>query len=812
MKLSVNWLKQFVPDFDNDETAEISRKLSSSLAEVDKFYDICKELDNILAGEIKELITHPEFNVKIAVVDVGTESNLEIVCGASNIKIGNIVPVCLVGGTVYDPKDTTKTVTIEEKEMNGKKSEGMLCSEKELGIGDDHTKVFILPDDTPKGTNIAAILKDTVIEIENKALTHRPDCFCHLGIAREIAVQNKFKFKGESLLQVPIKTANKPLTVEVKDEVSCKRYSVVVISDVKIKNSPLWLQSRLIAAGMRPINNIVDISNYIMLEMGQPTHAFDYDKIEDNKLVLRKAKKGESITTLDGVERKLDDGMLVNTDGKGVIGIAGVMGGKNSEISASTNTIILQVENFEMFNIRRTTRILGLRTEASTRFEKGLDPNLVGDAMNKFVEMIIDIAGGEIASDVIDIYPNKEENKEFYTDLIKINNFLGIKAERAELIEILNALGIEIIENLDSEPQINPEGVKIDPIKVRIPTIRRDINIKEDLYEEIIRIYGYENIPFELPARDLKPPVKNQRFELEKKLVSMLTASGSDQVFLYSFAGEELYNKVGLDYDDNLKILNPISHEHTFFQDTLVPAILEKVGLNTQRFEKQDIFVISKVVLKAMDNENGIHIQPKFITGAISSREDNLFLKAKGKIELILKSIGLSNIRYENLAGKVPFKKAKLFHPNKSAIIYSGEEQIGIIGYIYPTAIQNLGITKDTVGYELNFDILSILSKENVSYKKIYNFPEVFRDISFWIDEDILIQDIKSVFEGLELDILSKIEVGEIYRSKDKDGKKSITLNITLQSSERTLNEAEINEAIETITEKLTSKLEIDLR
>jgi phenylalanyl-tRNA synthetase beta chain len=811
MKLSVNWLKQFVPEFDNDEVDQIAERMSIALTEVEAIYEVADKLENIYAGEILEIVPHPKRD-KIRVVNVRIGSNeekgYEILCGASNIKVGNIVPVAVPGAKVYDATEEGKTLEIGEKDIAGVVSHGMLCSQKELGIGDDHSGIYILPDQTEIGTDIRNIIYDTVIEIENKGLTHRPDCFAHVGIAREIAVQNSLHFQAPEESQLPVQTLDIELSANNKEPLLCKRYSMIAISDVKIGESPLWLKIRLQAAGMRPVNNIVDITNYVMLETGQPSHAYDYDKIKGHKLTMRQAQEGEKVTTLDGDQRDLMPGMLVNCDEEKIVGIAGVMGAQNSEISNSTKTIILQVENFEMFGIRRTTRELGLRTEASTRFEKGLDPNNVGPSMLKLVEMITDIAGGEVASEIIDIYTSQEEPKEIKFRLSEVKKRIGLDIQLEKILEILENLGLTILTDrksieLDSE------------IELKIPTFRRDLNISEDIVEEIIRIYGYDRLDFELPKRYIKPIIRNKKFEIEKKITKSLAASGFSEIYSYAFVGEDLYKKCLISVDDNVQIRNPLSPELEYFRDTILPSLIQKASINSKRFEKINIFEISKVAYQKKDPETDMNIQPKMLAALSTDRkeDEDIFQNLKTHLVTVLFDLGIQNVRFENVNGEIPFKKTRLFHPRKTALIYAENEQIGIIGIVNPVIADNFEIDSNISAFEINIDLVAQIADEKTEYKALSQYQEVYRDISFWISESIEVGEIVGDLYDLDKEKIIEISVSDVYRDdKKRAGEKSVTLEITLQSMENTLSEKEITDLMDTITNTLNKKFKAETR
>jgi phenylalanyl-tRNA synthetase beta chain len=547
-----------------------------------------------------------------------------------------------------------------------------------------------------------------------------------------------------------------------------------------------------------------------MLEYGQPMHTYDYDKIEGSSLTLRQAEDGETIVTLDGEERELKSGMLVNEDDKKIVGIAGIMGAKNSEVTNKTKNILLQVENFEMYSIRRATRELGLRTEASKRFEKGLDPNLVDITIHRGIEMLSDITGGEIASKIIDIYPEEDKPIKIYFETKKVKSRLGIDIEKEEIKNILTKLGLKIIKDEELEEDGSSK------LTLEIPTFRRDLNIEEDLLEEIVRIYGYHNIPFSLPERDLTPNVKNKRFEIERKLTRNLIETGSQEIYSYAFVGEELYNKARLDIDNNIKLKNPLSPELMYYRNTILPSIIEKSVNNQNNFNKQDLFEISKIAVNKVDQDTGIYLQPKLIAGLLAGdeekRKNELFRKLKGKINFALNEIGIKDIRYDNLNNQKPFSKAKIFHPNKSALLYIDDIQIGIAGYLHPEVIDNFEIDLITVGYELNFDLLAENTSKKTNYTPVSNLPEVRRSLSAWFNDTLEIREIKNKILELNIDILKSILITDIYKKDDKDDKKSISIEFKLQSDTHTLEEDEINSVMEEIQNKLISSFNANLR
>lgn len=782
MLISKKWLEQYLPEGFGLSDEELQERISVSLAEVEEIKDMGAELKNIVTGEIKEIKSLPKSSkLKLVTVDTGTSRKRTILCAATNISEGAIVPVALPGGTILNPKQEIgeqTPIVIKEAVIAKVKSQGMLCSQKELGVSDDHTGIWILPDEVEVGEDFVKLLQDTILEIENKSLTHRPDCFSHVGIAREISaiVKTLFDYKETEETLVPTKTL--PLVVKVEDNKLCKRYTAISIQGVKIKKSPLWLQLRLLACGIRPINNIVDATNFVMLDLGQPLHAFDYNKLKTPRIIVRTAKVSEKITTLDDEERELGNTHLLICDPSSPVGIAGVMGGKNSEIDKRTTDIVIESANFEMYNIRRTSQELGLRSEASTRFEKGLDPNLTLPALRRVVQLIIEIAGGEIASELIDLYPTEETEKEIEFETTDVPRLLGIDITKEEIITVLDSLQLEIV---------SPEA-SATRIKTKIPTFRRDLNIKEDILEEIGRIYGYDKFTPTLPQHDLKSAKQNQRREFEKQAKLLLSALGFDEIYTYSFTGEDQYQKTLLQIGDCLKLKNPVSPDLSYMRTSIVPSLLEKVAPNLVKFDEISIYESSKVYLKQKD-EQGLPQQPKHITGLMSKDipEEDLFLKLKGKIQEFLNKINIENIKFEKGS------EEKYLHPKQQAKIRSGNTQIGLLGLLHPRVRKNWEIKQNTVLFTLYFDKLFELIRPQREYTKISKYPVVKRDLSFWIDEKQEASNILETLFGSRTTFITNIEIIDIFKDNKQRTRKSIAVKITLQSKKGTLTEDQIN-------------------
>lgn len=799
MYLSYKWLKQYLPEIPDLVDKELQDRITSSLAEVEETKTLGENLSKIVVGDIKKIKPHPGSDKNsVLVVDTGDKRSKTIVCSAKNIKEGQKVPVALPGGQVLHPKDNLgeqKVLSVKEVEIKGEKSQGMLCSLKELGLSDDHEGIWILSEDTEVGTDLVEHIQDVTIEIENKSLTHRPDCFSHLGIARELSAIFRTPFKYEESDEPLIPTKSLPLVVKVQDQKLCKRYTAIVLQGIKVKESPLWLKLRLLACGVRPVNNIVDATNYIMLDMGQPLHAFDYEKLSAPRIIVRTAKRGEKIETLDGKKRDLNSTHLLICDPEQAIGVAGVMGGANTEISNSTKDIIIESANFEMYNNRRTGKELGIRSEANTRFEKGPDPNITLPALVKAVELILEIAGGEIASEVIDIYPEEVKETEIDFEIGNISKLLGIDVSKEQSIDIFKSLHFEII---------SPEA-STNSLKLKVPTFRRDLLIEEDLLEEVARIYGYDQFEPSLPSRDLTPAPQNLERIFERKVKTTLSSLGFDELYTYSFSGEESYSKTLLDTKNCLKLKNPVSPELEYLKNSLIPNLLEKVVINQANFDTLNIYELSRAYQKELSTE-GIPNQPKNIAGLISKNadEEELLLSLKELLAEFFEKIIIYNVTFERT------KNIDYLHPSQQWFMKSKNKVIGHIGNIHPLVKANWDIKANTTIFVLDFQTLFDLQGKKRKYKQVPKYPQVTRDLSFWIDRSIEASVIEEKLMNIKSKNIASIRIRDIYKTTKKKDKKSITIQIVLQSKTHTLTEKDITEDMKLVAqavEKMKGKI-----
>jgi phenylalanyl-tRNA synthetase beta chain len=810
MLISHKWLKNYLPELDRFSTATIAESLTISLAEVEQIFPIRQELSNIVIGEVIEVKKH-ENSDKLSICQVTTDGNnrLQIICGAPNVKEQIKVAVCLPGGKVYaDTKG--ETTAINTTTIRGVESFGMICSERELGIGDNHTGIMILEDNLPIGDDLTDLLKDWVYEIENKSISHRGDCFSHTGIARELSAILAIDFLEDTTAPESIlpSGSGKKLNIEISvNKDLCKRFSALLIENIVIKDSPIWLKARLSSVGERSINNVVDITNFVMLDKGQPLHAYDYDKLIGNKLIVRKAKNNEKVKTLDGIERTLDNTMLVISDEKNVEDIAGIMGGHNSQISSETNTILLEAANFDMYNIRRSSRQLGLRSEASTRFEKGIDQNLTVPTIRSAYTLISDLTGGEVSDEIFDYYPEPTLQKTVEIDVKLINRLLTTDFTKYEIIDLLKRLQVSLHEQENSdgaEPNLETQTL----LTFVIPSFRKDLNIKEDLVEEVARIYGFKNISPKLPEKDLTPAKIYNRSQLFRLFTNSLSALGFTEVKSYSFIGESDISKSNLNPSDNIKLSNSLAPELKYVRNSIIPSMLSIIKKNQPKYTNAKIFEINRIVEKKL-NQDGIHIQPWTITLAINHKVDdnNAFQETKGITEYLAKLLNIT-FKYKNLTSGN--KYVKTFHPYQSAEIFVESEQIGFIGLLHPEVIYNNELQGLVSVAEINLDKLLPYVNQQKTYKSLPNFPETNRDLSFWIPNKVSYQDVEHTINKLNLELLVAITLKDTYTNEE--GNTSYTITLTFSSNEKTLTDTEVDKLEGFIAKELQTKLDLKLR
>ncbi len=799
MKLPVKWLAEFV---DIDVQAKTyAEKMTMSGSKIETIEYLGEEIKNVVVGKITHIEKHPNADkLQICMLDVGGASDLQIVTGAKNVAVGDYVPVAL------DNSKLPGGIEIKAGKLRGVDSFGMLCSFNELGMtvnnfpGAAEDGILILDDSFAPGTDIceAVGLDDTVFEFE--ITPNRPDCLCVIGLARETAATFSLPLKikkpqvkgcGESI--------DGRVSVTVKDKELCRRYTAAVVCDVDIKPSPKWMRERLHAAGVRPINNIVDITNYVMLEYGQPMHAFDFACIQDGDIIVRRANKGETLETLDGQSRELRDNMLVIADKRGPVAVAGVMGGANSEITDTTTTVIFESAVFDAPSVRITARNLGMRTDASSRFEKGLDPRNTMPAIERACQLVEELGAGRVLSGFVDVDNSDAELRrvEFAPD--RINALLGTKISREDMVKYLTTLGFEI-----------------DGDYVVVPSWRADVEAHADVAEEVARLYGYDRITSApLFGKNMEGGYdKEQMFG--RSLSAISRAFGYSECVSFSFINPKNFDLLALSEDDALRkvvrIKNPLGDETSVMRTTMLPSILELLGRNySYRNAEARLFEIGSVYLPALD-ENGTVLseklpeeRPAFVLGEYG--KDSSFFTLKGAVETILSSLSVGDVSF------VAEKTLKSWHPGQTARVYSGDKFLGIIGTVHPKVSSAFGI--DAPAYVAELDMHTMFECINVSetYRPLPKFPATTRDIAVVCDKNIPVADIEKCIKKAIPDILESIELFDIYTGAQvEDGKKSVAYSIRLRSEDHTLKDSEADSAVAAALSELSVALGASLR
>lgn len=780
MFLSLNWLKDFVDVPRSIAPEELGRLLTLHTVEVEKTERQSDKYKNVVVGKILEIKPHPNADkLRLALVDIGRDK-LEVVCGAPNIEVGQLVPVALVGAVLPNGME------IKPAEIRGVKSNGMLCAEDELGLGEDHNGIIILKG-AKVGQSFADYLKldDVVFEVDNKSITHRADLWSHYGMARDISAFLDCKFneyKPEIKILKPKKTEFK-INVKVEDFKLCSRYMAIGLAGVKVEESPQWLKARLLAVGMRPINNIVDVTNYVMLELGQPLHAFDKNFID--KIIIRRAKSGEVIETLDEEKRKLEPDMLVIANAKTPVAVAGVMGGADSGINEKTTEIIIESANFDFNFIRKTAQKLALRTESSMRFEKGLDPNLTELGLARAVELILKLCpGSRVAANLVDEKKFKLNQGPIDFSLAWLNDRIGEEFSVKQVKKILEKLGFNIKE-------------KNNNFSVTIPTWRavRDIKIAEDVVEEIARVYGYNNIKPVMPKVAIAQPNLNQEKIIERKIKNILSlGAGMCETYNYSFVNEEQIKKIHFNLAETVKLANPLNDDMTLLRPSLEIGLLENIKNNQANEERVALYEIGGIFLNRPDTDTGLLFQEKQLAMIFAENgEVDLFRKIKGMIEYLADELNL----------KIKFEPDKY-----GAKIFANNLEIGWAGEIAKTTSQAFGVKKDAAYAEISLNKLYNVAKNNQikQYEEPAKFPPAIRDLAFVVKEEILYNNIKELIINFS-DLIKQAELFDVYQGdKLGAGKKSLAFHIIYQA-DKTLISGEVDE----VQDKLIKHLEKEI-
>ena len=649
---------------------------------------------------------------------------------------------------------------------------------------------------------IEKIGNDYVLDID--VLPNRAhDCLSHIGIAREVAIVSSLKFKVQSLKlseDRSLKTEDF-VEVEVKDSELCPRYTARVITDIKVGPSPKWLKERLEAVGQQSINNIVDATNYVAFEIGQPLHAFDAEKLTGKKIIVRRAKKGEKITTLDNEKCDLDNDVLIIADSKDPIAIAGIKGGKKAEIDKNTKTIILESANFNLHNVHKSSRKLGIATESSLRFEHGLDPNLASEAIDRLAGLIQKIANGKIAKGMIDIYPEKLRPCKIGVGLFKVNNLLGVKISEKEVIRIFNSLGFK-------------NKKRIDRLIVEVPTRRLDIEISEDLIEEVGRIYGYEKISSKPPLGILVSAKPDDSRSLRNKVKDVLEGLGLSEVYNYSFIGEEDLKKLKQSPKNYIELENPLSLDLKYLRRDLIIGLLKNTRDNFRHFGEGRLFELGKVYLKD---------EKMMLAGIIwrKTNERELFYEIKGIVDGLLNKLGISNQWYDDIKATSEWGDKAFWHSGISAEIKIGNEEIGFVGAINPEILSKFGINPAKIGgaggsaaaFNLDFELLLKLINEELIYQHPSKYPAVIRDIAVLVNRGDRVVDVLNVINSVGGELVRDVDLFDMYEGGEMPrDKKNLAFHIVYQSDERTLTDKEIDKIHNRIVREVSKKMGWEVR
>ncbi len=799
MKASREWLEEY-SDIDV-KTTELGDILTMAGQKVEEIIQKGKDIKNVVVGKILKIEKHPDADkLVITEVDVGGET-LQIVTGANNIKIGDIVPIA------KDGAELPGGVKIKTGKLRGIESCGMMCSVGELGFdiadypGQIEHGIMILDKslENKLGENIVDILnlKEEIIDFE--ITPNRPDCLSIEGLGRETAVAlgKKFKNPRENLDKLKVETKEKleGLKVDIEAPDLCYRYVARVVKNVKIQESPEWLKRRLKACGVRSINNIVDITNYVMLELGQPMHAFDINSIEGKHITVRRAKTKEKITTLDDVERTLDENDLVISDDKKAVAIAGVMGGQNSEIEETTKTVVFESAVFYGGAVRKTAKKVGLRTESSSRFEKGLSAENALRAANRAVELVVMLNAGEEVEGKIDNYPTKQKINKIKLEPEKINNLLGTKIAKGQMIEILQNLGLKIENDI-----------------ITVPYYRMDLEQMADIAEEVLRFYGYDKLETTLIKADTTIGIRNKEQKIEQKIRQILKISGLSEIYTYGFINEKELDKSNILEElkkEAICIKNPLSDDYKYMRPSTIPSMLNVLNFNlNQKNPEAKLFDISRSYKNTGNKiENGEVPEEEKILSIGMYGENLDFYVLKGLVENILEEVSIN--RYEIQKEQTN----KSYHPGRCANIKIGIDTIATFGEVHPEVLQNYDIEKRIYLAEINITKLTKYSRSNKKYEEIAKFPAVERDLAVIVAEEIEAGQIEKTIVKKAKKVLEEVKVFDIYRSeKLGEGKKSIAYALKFRDRNKTLNDEEIDEIMKNIITELHKNFGAELR
>lgn len=795
MLVPIKWLKDYV-DIKVD-TKGFADAMTMSGSKVERIEEFGKEIDNVVVGKILKTEKHPDADkLTVAQCDVGTEV-IQIVTGAANIKEGDYIPIAKHGSTLPGG------VKIKKGKLRGIESNGMMCSAKELALDLDSLPesmldgIYILDKEYPLGADIKDILglNDTVIEFE--ITNNRPDCLSIIGIARETAATFGSTMKyPETAFKENAENIKDYIEIQVKNSELCPRYSARMVKNIVIKDSPAWMQERLTKAGVRPISNIVDITNFVMLELGHPMHAFDYRDLEDKKIIVRNAMPGETIKTLDEKERKLDESMLVIADGKKPTGIAGVMGGFGSEIKNDTSAIVFESANFNPVNIRMTSKKLGLRTEASSRYEKGIDPELARVSLDRACSLVEQLGAGEVVGGSIDLYPVQKKSRKLKLNVKKARDFIGAQ-------DITEEMMVRYLTSLEFEVEVKGD------LEVTVPTFRDDVEGDADLIEEIARLYGYDKIPVDLMDTTFTQGGKNYRQNIRDMAKTNMAAQGLYEVLTYSFVSPAVYNKINLKAENPLrnalKLINPLGEDQSIMRTTMVPNMLDVVSRNyNKKIAEGQFFELSKVYQSESLTLENLAEERETLTIGMYGNVD--FFDLKGVVENLLDELNIDKYR-------ILSSNNDSMHPGRTAELLINNKRVGCLGEVHPEVLDKYDIPVRVYIAELNFEEILQQSNMDIKYKSLPKYPSVARDIAIVVTEEITSGQVEEIIRNKGGKLIEEVKLFDIYKgSQIQEGYKSMAYSIVYRSDEKTLSEEDITKVHTKILNSLVNQVGAELR
>ncbi len=801
MNTPISWIKAYVPDLDVTPQ-EFVDKITLSGSHVENYKTFNKNLEKIVVGKVLKIDRHPDADkLVICQVDVGENEPIQIVTGAPNVEVGQLVPTVLDGGRVAGGHDGGELpadgIKIKKGKLRGVESFGMMCAIEELGSSRElypeapENGIYVFPADAdvkPGDDAVAALgLDDTNVEYE--ITSNRVDCFSILGMAREAAVTFDKPFYPP-VVEVKEESDEKTedyISVDVEDTELCKRYVARVVKNVKIGPSPEWMKRRLRAQGIRSINNIVDITNYVMEEYGQPMHAYDLSTIAGNKIVVKRAADGDKFTTLDGVERELDSNVLMICDGEKEVGIAGMMGGANSMVTDDIKDLLFEAACFDGTNIRLSERRLGLRTDAAGKFEKGLDPNLAKEAIDRACQLIEELGCGEVLKGAVDVYPEKVEPWTLPFEPERMNALLGLNVSEEEMLYIFKGFGLKYNESDRT---------------LTIPTYRQDLHCMNDLAEEVARIYGYDKIPSTLTTLNAGIGGLPYNQEIEAIARNVVEANGFSGGMCYSFESPKVFDKLLLPADSKfreaVKISNPLGEDFSIMRTISLNGMLTSLSTNFNRrnknvrlYEMGNVYVPHSLPLTELPDE-----KMKLTLGMYGEGD---FFTLKGVVEELFEKLNFADeVEYEHTTAY------SFLHPGRQAEIMRGDMSVGYIGQLHPEVVENYSMKGEVYVAVLNMDVVTSLTKEDIKYTGIAKFPGSTRDLSLVCDKSVFVGDIEKVLKKVGGQLLEHIELFDVYEGDQVgEGKKSVAFSLLFRAKDRTLADTEVNAIIEKSLEKL---------